>query len=115
MLMQLRQAILPLLAMLMLPAFTKAQEPWVLLCIADCLEAAVSGRHHVIAPGENLLAILRQYRYGATGLQSVVAQVVQDNPRAFLRGDPDRMLAGQTLILPDIVGGPTVPDDIHVF
>lgn len=113
--MQLRKAILPLFALLVLPQTAKAQEPFVLLCTTDCFGTVAPSQHHIIAPGENLLSILRQYRYGSTDLQSVVAQVVQDNPRAFLRGDPDRMLAGQTLILPDIVGGPTVPDDIYLF
>lgn len=113
--MQLGQAILPVIALLMLPAFAKAQEPWVLLCMADCSETVASGQHHTIAPGENLLGVLRQYRYGSAGLQSVIAQVVQDNPRAFLRGDPDRMVAGQTLILPEADSFPTVPDHIYLF
>ena len=74
-----------------------------------------SANHHIIAPGENLLGILRQYRYGSTGLQTVIEKVVQDNPRAFLRGDPDRMVAGQTLILPEAGSFPTVPDHIYLF
>jgi len=113
--MHLRTAILPLCALLVLLLSAKAQEPFVLLCTTDCAGTGAPSRHYTIAPGENLLGILRQYRYRATGLQSVVAQVVQDNPRAFLGGDPNRMVAGQTLILPDIVGGPTAPDSIYVF
>lgn len=113
--MQLRTAILPFFALLMLPLSAKAQEPFVLLCTTDCFETVTSGQHHTIAPGENLLGVLRQYQYGSTGLQSVIAQVVQDNPRAFLRGDANRMVAGQTLVLPDASGFPVVPDDIYVF
>ena len=113
--MQLRQAIVPLFGVLMLPVFAKAQEPWVLLCMADCFETASSGKHHIIAPGENLLEILRQYQYGPVGLQAVIQKVVQDNPRAFPQGDPDRMVAGKTLILPAVSGLPVVPDDIYVF
>ncbi|WP_375256378.1 FimV family protein [Yoonia sp.] len=113
--MRLGLVILPLLAMFMLPHVAKAQEPWVLLCMADCSDTAASGNHHIIAPGENLLGILRQYRYGSTGLQTVIEKVVHDNPRAFLRGDPDRMVAGQTLILPEADGFPTVPDHIYLF
>ena len=112
--MQWCHAIIASLVML-LPGVAKAQEPWVLLCLADCSQTTGSARQHVIAPGENLLGILRHYQYGATNLQSVIAQVVQDNPRAFHRGDPDRMVAGQTLTLPTGSGLPAVPDDIYVF
>ena len=83
--------------------------------MADCSDTAASGIHHIIAPGENLLGILRQYRYGSTGLQTVIEKVVKDNPRAFMRGDPDRMVAGKTLILPEADGFPTVPDHIYLF
>jgi Tfp pilus assembly protein FimV len=115
MFMQLRTAILPFFALLVLPLSAKAQEPFVLLCTTECFETVASGQHHIIAPGENLLGILRQYRYGSAGLQTVIEKVVQDNPRAFLRGDANRMVAGQTLVLPDVSGFPVVPDDIYVF
>jgi len=115
MFMKLRHIIRCVLALFLLPGFAKAQEPWVLLCYADCSETTASVKQHVIVPGENLLGILRQYQYGSTGLQNMIEQVVQANPRAFQRGDPDRMMAGQTLILPYASGLPVVPDDIYLF
>lgn len=93
----------------------RAQQPWILLYSADSPDASMLDQRHVIAPGESLSGILRQYYDGRAGLRSLLQRVVQDNPHAFQRGDPNRMIAGKTLILPQFSGPPTEPDAIYHF
>lgn len=113
--MQISRAFLFLFALVLLSAPARAQQPWILLHTAESPEAPAPTQHHVIAPGESLFGILRQLHGGRAGLQSLIQRVVQDNPHAFQRGDPNRMIAGQTLILPDTSAPPTEPDAIYHF
>ena len=102
--------------MQLMPDPTLAQEPWVSLYTTNSPESMQGqGMQHVIAGGETLLGVLHS-RYNDTGhMQQLLRQVVADNPRAFHGGSPDRMIVGQTLILPVVHQGPTTADDIYLF
>jgi Tfp pilus assembly protein FimV len=102
--------------MQLMPNPTLAQEPWVTLYTTNSPES-MQGQDmkHVVARGETLLGVLNSRYDGTEHMQQLVGQVVADNPRAFHGGSPDRMIEGQTLILPAAHQGPTAADDIYLF
>lgn len=96
-----------------------AQEPFVVLEYNS--ERYSTGHNtletggHLIARGETLYGILRHYFGANADLPSLAQETVLRNPNAFQGGDMGRMLAGQTLVLPDAQHNQTAPDDIYFF
>ena len=96
-----------------------AQEPFVVLEYnTDRYDSghnhAESGGH-LIARGETLYGILRHYFGANADLPQLARETVRRNPNAFPGGDMGRMLAGQTLDLPDAQNNQETPDDIYFF
>lgn len=97
------------------PAPMRAQEPFIVLEYrgtgGGSLPSGSGG--HVVAPGETLTAILRRAYGPSADLRALVAETVRLNPQAFRGGDPNRLLAGQRLVLPGAGGERS--DEIYVF
>ncbi|MFK8053089.1 MAG: FimV family protein [Woeseiaceae bacterium] len=62
--------------------------------------APIGDADYLVMPGDSVSSIA--IRRGATGkaLWPMINQIVADNPKAFIDGNPDRLLAGATLALP---------------
>lgn len=99
------------------PAPLLAQEPFVVLEYRGTGGGSLpaGGGGHVVAPGETLNAILRRAHGPSADLRALAAETVRLNPQAFRGGDPDRLLAGQRLVLPGGGGIGGRSDEIHVF
>lgn len=97
------------------PASLRAQEPFVVLEYRGTGGGSLpaGGGGHVVAPGETLTTILRRAYGPAADLRALAAETVRLNPQAFRGGDPDRLLAGQRLVLPGAGVGRS--DEIYVF
>lgn len=65
---------------------------------------AAEAREHgywIVAPGEHLRLIAQQFFHGDRESQARLrAWLVEHNPRAFVHGDPDRLIPGSRLDLP---------------
>jgi hypothetical protein len=96
-----------------------AQEPFVVLEYnSDRYDTGHGNRvagGHLIARGETLYGILRHYFGANADFPHLAQETVRNNPNAFQGGDMGRMLAGQTLVLPDMQHNQTTPDDIYFF
>ena len=62
----------------------------------------------IVAPGEHLRLIAQQFFHGDRPRQARLRKyIVEHNPRAFVGGDPDRLIPGARLVLPpDIAPAP---------
>ena len=74
------------------------------------LPPASNGATHRVQGGESLWLIARSR--SASGTAGSIAALMRDiqllNPGAFIGGDPSRLKAGATLLLPDSAGAPAV-------
>jgi hypothetical protein len=115
--MRLFSLIFSLVTASMIPVTVLAEEPLVSLYMTESPEFNVGSQrgHHVIAPGETLLGILREHYSGSVDIPHLIEQVVGDNQQAFRQGNADMMIAGQALILRPHDLGPPEPDDIYFF
>ncbi|SCK29944.1 hypothetical protein [Vogesella sp. LIG4] len=62
----------------------------------------LAGKHalHRVQPGETLSLLVSGMAHGLHRRNELALQVVRDNPHAFIDGNPNRMLAGALLQLP---------------
>jgi Tfp pilus assembly protein FimV len=93
-----------------------AQEPFVVLEYRSGNSAAGGASSHRVRSGETLAMIVAKY-YGRSAVgRQMFEQIVQSNPRAFVGANPNRLLSGVVLRLPDgDTGGGGRGDDIYFF
>ncbi|AYC32242.1 peptidoglycan-binding protein LysM [Pseudomonas cavernae] len=65
--------------------------------------AAVQGKQYAVRAGDSLWSIARRVRAADSplSLPELIQGIHALNPRAFVGGDSDRLIAGKTLLLPD--------------
>ena len=61
-----------------------------------------AGRY-LVQPGDSISRIAQRIGNRDVGLWATVRQLVATNPDAFVDGDPDRLIAGSRLVIPDFV------------
>ena len=95
------------------PAY--ATEPFVVLQNNSDSGYASSGNYKV-RRGATLAKIVAQFYPNVTGRAALFQQIVSDNPHAFLRMNPNMLLAGKVLKMP-AMGGMVLDrgDDIYFF
>lgn len=92
-----------------------AIEPFVVLQKNSDSSYASSEKYRV-RRGDTLAKIVAQFYPNVTGRAALFQQIVSDNPHAFLRMNPNKLLAGKVLRMPAI-GGMVLDrsDDIYFF
>ena len=93
-----------------------AQEPFVVLEYRSGNSATVDASTHRVRRGETLAMIVAKY-YGRSAVgRQMFEQIVQSNPKAFVGGNPNRLLSGVVLHLPGSdTGGGGRGDYIYFF
>lgn len=92
-----------------------ASEPFVILQNNLDSGYASSGKYEV-RRGDTLAKIVAHFYPNTTGHAALFRQIVSDNPHAFLRMNPNMLLAGKVLKMPTM-GGSVLDrgDDIYFF
>jgi len=92
-----------------------ASEPFVVLQNNSDNGYASSGSYKV-RRGDTLAKIVAHFYPNTTGHAALFRQIVSDNPHAFLRMNPNMLLAGKVLKMPTM-GGSVLDrsDDIYFF
>ena len=95
------------------PAY--AAEPFVVLQ-NNSDSGYVSSGNYKVRRGDTLAKIVAQFYPNVTGRAALFQQIVSDNPHAFLRMNPNMLLAGKVLKMP-AMGGMVLDrgDDIYFF
>ena len=75
-----------------------------------------SSENYIVKRGDTLAKIVARFYPNNTGRNELFRQIVADNPHAFLRMNPNMLLAGKVLKMPAI-GGVILDrsDDIYFF
>ena len=56
--------------------------------------------YYRVQPGDTLAKIVARHYDQSTNLNKLFRQIVSENPRAFVRSDPDHLLSGSVLNMP---------------
>lgn len=68
------------------------------------LGAAIEGNRYLVKSGDSVSAIALRRGVNQRDLWPAIEQIVEANPDAFIDNNPDRLLAGATLVLPVAMG-----------
>lgn len=76
---------------------------WFFLCLALSSVALAATEKFEVTPGDSVSWILRSQGYGQTyaEIRPFIDEVVRSNPQAFRNGDPNDLIAGSLLVLPE--------------
>ena len=75
-----------------------------------------SSENYIVKRGDTLAKIVARFYPNNTGRTELFRQIVADNPHAFLRMNPNMLLAGKVLKMPNTSDmGQDRGDDIYFF
>ena len=92
-----------------------ADEAFVVLEFNSSRQLSDSSSYTVL-PGDTLGRIVALFYGNSINQNHLFGQIVANNPKSFVNGDPNRLLSGSTLNLPNsgsAIGGQV--DDIYFF
>ena len=85
---------------LMAPQMLRADEAFVVLEYrSNVLTTGSNSDSYLVQPGDTLARIVTQHYGDVANPQDLYSQIVALNPRAFVDGNPDKLLSGVTLKL----------------
>ena len=91
---------LTLVSTLICPTTLLADEAFVVLEYHSSTNSrGTNSESYLVQPGDTLAGIVGQHYGHVPNQQELFRQIVEQNPRAFLGGNPNRLLSGVTLSL----------------
>ena len=117
-----RPLVYVLIAITILAAKAKADEPFVVLeynsfPLKNELNHGTSNQsHYRVQPGDSLAGIVVKMYGKAHNNSTIFSKIVADNPHAFPSQNPNKMLSGVTITLPNVgMSGLGIHDKIYFF
>ncbi len=76
---------------------------WFLLCLVSSTTALADTRQFEVTDGDSLSWILRSQNYGQNYAEVLpfIDEILQSNPHAFRNGDPNQLIPGSLIVLPE--------------
>ena len=92
-------------------------EGFVVLEYRSMQHGSISGDvYYRVQPGDTLAKIVSRHYDQSTNLDELFRQIVSENPKAFVRSDPDHLLSGSVLRMPrHRASSGNRRDDIYFF
>ena len=75
------------------------------------VSAKTSAQYYVVQPGDVFGKVAQKYQPPGLSLKKVMALIYADNKKAFINGDPKRLIVGAKLIIPSSLRDGLLGDD----